>query len=50
MAKKTSLERFQEATFKIRVGDKNFMNALHQAEKDAGIEGVISKKIKKSKK
>jgi hypothetical protein len=47
MAKKTALERFKEATFKFRIGDKDFMNILYQAEKDAGIEGIATRKLKK---
>jgi hypothetical protein len=47
MAKKTALERFKEATFKFRMGDKDFMNILYQAEKDAGIEGIATRKLKK---
>jgi len=50
MAKKTTLERFKEATWKVRVGDKDFIKVMLQAEKDAGIEGIVTRKLNKRKK
>jgi len=47
--KKTLRQRYDEAEFKFRVGEKSLMKFLLEQEQKEGVEGFATKKYKQAK-